>query len=119
MEAVIATGGKQYCVTTGQVISVEKLPGDKGAAVEFKSVLLVNRDYRLGTTARIDLRAGASMPVVLDPESGVWLRPPALSFVLPPIRRSNLDRSVAERHSARSHTKIYIIDKPLQISSLQ
>ena len=44
MEAVIATGGKQYCVTTGQVISVEKLPGEKGAAVEFKSVLLVNRD---------------------------------------------------------------------------
>ena len=44
MEAVIATGGKQYCVTTGQVISVEKLPGDRGAAVEFKSVLLVNRD---------------------------------------------------------------------------
>ena len=44
MEAVIATGGKQYCVTTGQIISVEKLPGEKGAAVEFKSVLLVNRD---------------------------------------------------------------------------
>ena len=44
MEAVIATGGKQYCVTTGQVISVEKLPGDRGAAVDFKSVLLVNRD---------------------------------------------------------------------------
>ena len=38
MEAVIATGGKQYCVTTGQVISVEKLPGEKGSPVEFKSV---------------------------------------------------------------------------------
>src|SRR5262252_7024549 len=47
MEAVIATGGKQYCVTTGQVISVEKLPGDKGAPVEFKSVLLVNRDGQI------------------------------------------------------------------------
>ena len=44
MEAVIATGGKQYRVSPGQVISVEKLPGDKGAAVEFKSVLFVNRD---------------------------------------------------------------------------
>ena len=44
MEAVIATGGKQYRVTPGQVISVEKLPGDKGAAVEFKTVLMVTRD---------------------------------------------------------------------------
>jgi len=44
MEAVIATGGKQYRVAPGQVLSVEKLPGDKGAAVEFKSVLFVNRD---------------------------------------------------------------------------
>lgn len=44
MEAVIATGGKQYRVSPGQVISVEKLPGDTGVAVEFRSVLLVNRD---------------------------------------------------------------------------
>ena len=34
MEAVIATGGKQYRVTPGQVISVEKLPGDAGGPVE-------------------------------------------------------------------------------------
>ncbi len=44
MEAVIATGGKQYRVTTGQVIAVERLAGDKGAKVEFASVLLVNKD---------------------------------------------------------------------------
>src|SRR2546429_7173219 len=44
MEAVIATGGKQYRVAPGQVIAVEKLAGDKGAAVEFTSVLLVTRD---------------------------------------------------------------------------
>lgn len=44
MEAVIATGGKQYRVATGQVISVEKLAGDKGSAIQFTSVLLVNRD---------------------------------------------------------------------------
>jgi large subunit ribosomal protein L21 len=43
MEAVIATGGKQYRVATGQVISVEKLAGDKGSAIQFTSVLLVNR----------------------------------------------------------------------------
>ena len=44
MEAVIASGGKQYRVTPGQVISVEKLPGDKGGLVEFRSALLVTRD---------------------------------------------------------------------------
>jgi len=44
MEAVIATGGKQYRVAAGQVISVEKLAGESGAPVEFRSVLLVTRD---------------------------------------------------------------------------
>jgi large subunit ribosomal protein L21 len=44
MEAVIATGGKQYLVAPGQVISVEKLDGDKGASVAFTSVLMVSRD---------------------------------------------------------------------------
>jgi large subunit ribosomal protein L21 len=44
MEAVIASGGKQYRVTPGQVISVEKLAGEKGGQVEFRSVLLVTRD---------------------------------------------------------------------------
>jgi large subunit ribosomal protein L21 len=44
MEAVIATGGKQYLVAPGQVIKVEKLEGDTGAAVAFTSVLMVSRD---------------------------------------------------------------------------
>jgi large subunit ribosomal protein L21 len=44
MEAVIATGGKQYLVAEGQTIAVEKLPGDKGAEVAFTSVLMVTRD---------------------------------------------------------------------------
>src|SRR5437879_10686730 len=44
MEAVIATGGKQYRVAPGQVISIEKLPGETGSSIEFRSVLLVTRD---------------------------------------------------------------------------
>lgn len=47
MEAVIATGGKQYRVVPGQVIAVEKVAGDPGAAVTFTSVLLVTRDGEL------------------------------------------------------------------------
>ena len=44
MDAVIASGGKQYRVSPGQVITVEKVAGDKGSPVEFTDVLLVNRD---------------------------------------------------------------------------
>ena len=44
MEAVIATGGKQYRVSPGQVIKVERLGKASGDPVEFTSVLLVNQD---------------------------------------------------------------------------
>jgi large subunit ribosomal protein L21 len=40
MYAVIATGGKQYRVTPGDVIDVETLPGEAGAQVEFVPVAL-------------------------------------------------------------------------------
>jgi large subunit ribosomal protein L21 len=53
MEAVIATGGKQYRVTPGQVISVERLAGERGARVEFSSVLLVTRDGEVITGNRL------------------------------------------------------------------
>jgi large subunit ribosomal protein L21 len=41
MYAVIKTGGKQYKVAKDDVILVEKLPGEAGAAVELDEVLLV------------------------------------------------------------------------------
>jgi large subunit ribosomal protein L21 len=41
MYAVIKTGGKQYRVTEGQVVRVEKLNGKAGDAVTFSEVLLV------------------------------------------------------------------------------
>ena len=44
MYAVIKTGGKQYRVSEGQLLRVEKLPGEKGAAVTFDEVLLVGGD---------------------------------------------------------------------------
>ena len=40
MYAVIATGGKQYKVSQGDTIRVEKLPGDVGAPVTFDRVLM-------------------------------------------------------------------------------
>jgi large subunit ribosomal protein L21 len=41
MYAVIATGGKQYRVEKGTVLTVEKLEAELGATVEFGEVLLV------------------------------------------------------------------------------
>ncbi len=40
MFAVIKTGGKQYRVAPGDVITVEKLPGEAGARLEFAEVLM-------------------------------------------------------------------------------
>jgi large subunit ribosomal protein L21 len=44
MLAIIETGGKQYPVSPGEAVRVEKLPGDVGAAVEFTKVLAVTQD---------------------------------------------------------------------------
>lgn len=41
MYAVIKTGGKQYRVTEGQTLKVEKLDVEEGAAVEFDQVLMI------------------------------------------------------------------------------
>ena len=44
MYAIIATGGKQYKVSEGDVIKVEKLDAEVGAKVTFDNVLLVGGD---------------------------------------------------------------------------
>ena len=43
MYAVISTGGKQYRVSEGSVVRVEKLTAEAGANVEFDKVLLVGQ----------------------------------------------------------------------------
>lgn len=44
MYAIIKTGGKQYCVEEGKVITIEKLDVEVGAEVAFDEVLLVSGD---------------------------------------------------------------------------
>jgi large subunit ribosomal protein L21 len=44
MYAVIKTGGKQYRVSPGESIDVEKLPYDVGEQIELDEVLLVSSD---------------------------------------------------------------------------
>jgi large subunit ribosomal protein L21 len=45
--AIVRTGGKQYRVSPGDVIDVERLPDWQGPSVEFTDVLLLNRDGKL------------------------------------------------------------------------
>lgn len=42
MYAVIETGGKQYRVSPGSTLKVEKLDGEPGTAVEFKALAVAN-----------------------------------------------------------------------------
>ncbi len=44
MYAIIKTGGKQYRVSEGDVIMVEKLAAEEGASVVFDEVLTVVKD---------------------------------------------------------------------------
>ena len=44
MYAVIESGGKQYRVSPGETVSLETLPGEVGAEVEFDKVLAVSSD---------------------------------------------------------------------------
>ncbi len=44
MYAIIATGGKQYKVSEGDVIRVEKLAGEAGDSVTFDQVLAIGGD---------------------------------------------------------------------------
>ena len=50
MYAVIKTGGKQHRVSEGDVISIERIPGEKGDSVPFDQVLMVEKegDVRIG-----------------------------------------------------------------------
>jgi large subunit ribosomal protein L21 len=42
--AVIQTGGKQYKVSTSEIIKIERLNNEEGKTVEFKNVLFLNDD---------------------------------------------------------------------------
>lgn len=41
MYAVIRTGGKQYRVSQGDTLRIEKLPGDVGSSITFGEVLML------------------------------------------------------------------------------
>jgi len=50
MKAVVKTGGKQYTITEGDTLRVEKLPGEVGATINLDEILAVGegQDMKLG-----------------------------------------------------------------------
>jgi large subunit ribosomal protein L21 len=51
MYAVVKTGGKQYRVSKGDRVRIEKIPGDVGTEVSFDQVLMIGGtdDVKVGT----------------------------------------------------------------------
>ncbi|WP_264435310.1 50S ribosomal protein L21 [Coxiella endosymbiont of Dermacentor marginatus] len=47
MYAIVKTGGKQYRVTKGKILKIEKLAQKIGASVEFNDILLIGEDNDL------------------------------------------------------------------------
>lgn len=66
--AVIKTGGKQYKVAPGDVINVEKLPGEfkKGDKITFNEVLMIadDKSTKIGTP----LVSGAKVTGIFEEE---------------------------------------------------
>jgi large subunit ribosomal protein L21 len=58
MYAVIKTGGKQYKVSEGEFLKVEKLEGEIGDSIEFAEILMVGGE---NTVVGTPLVAGASV----------------------------------------------------------
>ena len=42
MYAIVATGGKQYKVREGEILRIEKIPGEVGSPISFDQVLMVS-----------------------------------------------------------------------------
>ena len=58
MYAIVKTGGKQYKVAVGDVVEVEKVTGEPGAAVALPALLVVD-----GTNVTSDAQALAGVTV--------------------------------------------------------
>lgn len=63
MYAIIKSGGKQYRVSEGATVEVERLGGEVGQEVEFKDVLLVSDDgnVQVGTPSLAGVRVSGTI----------------------------------------------------------
>jgi large subunit ribosomal protein L21 len=63
MYAVVTTGGKQYRVSPGDIIDVEKLPGEIGTTVMLTPVMMIGQgaDVMVGTPVLTEARVEAQI----------------------------------------------------------
>jgi large subunit ribosomal protein L21 len=102
MFAVVRTGGKQYKVSSGDVIRVERLAAETGNTVQLDDVLLVNDEN--GTDIGTPVVAGATVNAeVLGEDRGPKL------LIFKKKRRQNYRRK-------RGHRQDYTVLKITGIS---
>ena len=93
MYAVIETGGKQYRVTPGAVLEVERLEAEAGKPVTLDRVLLVSNEGKLNVGNPTVSKASVVADVVEHLESGLRPTPgPTLSERLDEIEAANAVR---------------------------
>jgi len=111
MYAVIETGGKQYRVSPGEVISVEKLAGEKGSNVEFDQVCLVVKE---GAVASGEQLADAKVRgTILGDEKGKKV----IAFKFK--RRKKYRRKIGHRQNYTSvHVDEILYDLPQRVESV-
>ncbi|MEI8393822.1 MAG: 50S ribosomal protein L21 [Rhodospirillaceae bacterium] len=64
MFAVIRTGGKQYKVASGDVIRVERLAGEAGAAIQLDEVLMVGSGAEVSVGTPLVAEASVTAEVI-------------------------------------------------------
>lgn len=64
MYAIIRTGGKQYRVSEGETVTVDRLDAEEGASVTLNEVLLLDRDGQV--TVGAPTVAGASVAASVE-----------------------------------------------------
>jgi large subunit ribosomal protein L21 len=90
MFAVIRTGGKQYKVAKDDVVAVEKLAGEPGAAIELAEVLMIGEGAEVATGT--PLLAGVSVAATVVEQK----RAPKI-IVFKKQRRKNYRRKKGHR----------------------
>ncbi|PIW28510.1 MAG: 50S ribosomal protein L21 [Rhodospirillales bacterium CG15_BIG_FIL_POST_REV_8_21_14_020_66_15] len=70
MYAVIKTGGKQYRVTAGDVITVEKLLGEPGETIEVGQVMMLGEEGKAPTLGAPVVEKAAVFAEVLEQQKG-------------------------------------------------
>ena len=98
--AIVATGGKQYRVRSGDTINVEKLPGEVGDSIELNDVLLTSVEGKVSVGAP---NVSGAAVVAEIAEHG-------RSDKVTSLRYHNKTRHHVKRGHRQSYTSLLIMD---------